>query len=184
MTEQLRLDQLAERVGAVPDFPVPGIIFRDISSLLTDPQSFRSTIDHLTTLVAQLHDSDVTLAAIESRGFPFAAAVAYNLNLGLVLVRKPGKLPRQTASISYQLEYGSDSLEVHVDDITPGRPVVVIDDLLATGGTAVATANLLREVGAVVNHAVFVVDLPDLNGAAALSEIDVSTHSLISFDGH
>ncbi len=184
MTEQLRLDQLAERVGAVPDFPAPGIVFRDITTLLRDPNAFRSTVDHLTALIDELREPDVVLAAIESRGFPFAAAVAQNLHLGQVLVRKPGKLPRETRSIEYQLEYGSDSLEVHVDDVAAGTPCIVVDDLLATGGTAVAAVKLLRDLGAVVEHAVFVIDLPELGGTDLLSDAAIESHSLISFDGH
>ncbi len=182
--QPLSLRQLADRVGAVPDFPVLGIIFRDVTTLLTDAEAFRSTVDHMSAAISGLVGDGATLAAIESRGFPFAAAVAYKLGLGLVLIRKPGKLPRSTRSIDYQLEYGTDSLEVHVDDVPTDQRFVVVDDLLATGGTAIAAAGLLRELGARVDDCVFVVDLPDLAGATALADAKLQAHSLISFAGH
>lgn len=187
-------EELSQRVGAVPDFPIPGIVFRDITTLLADPESFRSTVAHLGAIVAPMvnnelsgnttEDLPVKLAAIESRGFIFGAAVGHELGLPIVLIRKPGKLPRRSRSISYELEYGSDQLEVHVDDVGPRDHVIVVDDLLATGGTAVASVQLLRDCGATVDHAVFVVDLPDLDGAGALAAANVASHAVLSFAGH
>lgn len=187
MADPLSLEQLQERVGAVPDFPIPGIVFRDITTLLTDPEAFRSTVGHLASRISEITaaiDGPVKLAAVESRGFLFGAVLGHDLGLPVVLVRKPGKLPRPTRSIAYELEYGTDQLEVQTDDLRAGDQFIIVDDLLATGGTVAATARLLRDSGAMVDHAVFVIDLPDLPGAGVLADAGVTSHSLISFDGH
>lgn len=182
----LDLEALKQRVATIPDFPQPGILFRDITTLVTDSRAFRATIDHLAAVVEQVeHDTTVDqFAAVEARGFVFATALGYKMAKPVILVRKPGKLPRPTLTAHYELEYGQDSLEVHIDDITPHSNVVIIDDLLATGGTVSATAKLLRSAGATVNHAVFVINLPEVAGANHLASLNIATHSLIEFEGH
>ncbi len=189
MNPGLDLATLKERVGAIPDFPQPGIVFRDITTLLADGASFAATIDHLVeSVIAETSDIDADridgFAGIESRGFIFAAALAYRLNTAMIAVRKPGKLPRPTLSVDYTLEYGTDQLHVHRDDVPNGANIIIVDDLIATGGTAVATAQLLREAGAVVDHALFVIALTELPGLAALADVSVNAHHLIGFGGH
>ncbi len=155
----------------VPDFPKPGIVFKDITPLLKDPAAFRASIEALGELCAPL--APTAIAAIESRGFLFGAPLAERLGLPLVPLRKPGKLPWKTLQESYELEYGSSTLEVHLDAAGPGDRVLLIDDLLATGGTAAASVKLLRQLGAEVVGAAFVVELSFLGGRAPLAGIEV-----------
>lgn len=168
-------------IRTVPDFPKPGIQFRDITTLLLDGPGFRRTIDRLADAVStRAYDA---VAGIEARGFVFGAALAHTLGLGVVLLRKRNKLPGATIGLNYALEYGQDRIEMHADAVTPGMRVLLVDDLIATGGTALAGATLLREAGAVVDTAAFVIDLPDLGGAARLRAAAVEVHALVTFKG-
>lgn len=161
-----RIGDLLARVRDIPDFPKPGILFRDLTPLMGHGPSFRSCVDLLAERVAA-HRPDV-IVAVESRGFIFGAPVAAKLGVGLAPVRKPGKLPWRTSQRSYDLEYGTDSLEMHADAVRPGSRVVIVDDLLATGGTAAATADLVRDQQGHVVAFVFVVELAALAGRARL----------------
>ncbi len=168
---------LSEKVRAVPNFPIEGIIFRDITTLLQDAEAFRAAIDQL---YGQVKDLAVdVVVGMESRGFIFAAPLAYLLGVGFVPVRKLGKLPSETVSIEYELEYGSNTLEIHRDAITPGQRVLIVDDLLATGGTVAATVELVRQLGGEVVGTAFLIELPDLRGRARL-ESD-SVYTVLSF---
>lgn len=169
-------------VRTIPDFPKPGILFRDITTLLLDPAGFAAAIDRLAE-AARPYRADL-VAGIEARGFLFAAPVAAAIGAGLLPVRKPGKLPGERVGIDYALEYGTDRLEMHEGACLPGHRVLLIDDLIATGGTARATVALLRGAGAEVPAALFAIDLPDLGGAAALRADGVAVHALMAFDGH
>ena len=153
-------------IREVPDFPKPGILFKDITPLLADAQGFHACVTLMRESVADL--SPDTIVGVEARGFLFGVALATQLSLGFVPVRKPGKLPAETLSVSYELEYGSDSLEIHRDALRPGARVVIVDDLLATGGTAAATAELVRKAGGQVVGFAVVIDLAFLGGAAKL----------------
>lgn len=171
------MDNLKALIREVPDFPKPGINFYDITTLLKHPQGFRSTID---ALAAEFGDTKVdTVIGIEARGFIFAPALAYNFGAGFVPVRKPRKLPAERASISYDLEYGQDTLEVHRDAIGDGHRVLIADDLLATGGTAKAVVDLVEGLGGIVVGLVFVVELEFLPGRKRLEGHDV--RSLIKY---
>ncbi len=172
------MDDLKKLIREVPDYPKPGILFYDLTTLLQDKRGFRILIDRLREHYAGRQVDLV--AGIEARGFIFAPALAYELAAGFVPVRKPGKLPWKTAQVSYQLEYGTDKLEVHQDAIRPGQRVLVCDDLLATGGTAAATVELVRKLGGEVVGAGFAVELRFLNGRARLPGLDV--FSLIQYD--
>lgn len=172
---------LKNLVRTIPDFPKPGIQFRDITTLLLDGAGFAATIDHLADL-ARPHRPDM-IAAIEARGFLFGAGLATALGVGVLPVRKSGKLPGARIGIDYALEYGSDRLEIHADACAPGHRILLIDDLIATGGTALATAKLLRQAGAEVPAALFVIDLPDLGGADRLRAEGVASESLFAFEG-
>jgi adenine phosphoribosyltransferase len=166
-----RLSLLLSRVRDVPDFPKPGILFRDLTPLMGDGAAMRTCVELLVERV-KAHRPDVVVA-IESRGFIFGAPVAAALGVGFAPVRKPGKLPSRTLRRTYDLEYGTDSLEMHADAVTPGKRAVVVDDLLATGGTASATIDLVREQGAEVVGAAFVVELGFLPGRARLAGVPV-----------
>lgn len=168
---------LASRVRDVPDFPSPGIVFKDITPLVADPASFREAIDQLAAWAGP-RTPDVILGA-EARGFIFGGALAYALGCGFVPARKPGKLPWQTVEATYALEYGNDTLQVHADSIGHGQRVIVLDDVLATGGTAKAKAELVEKLGGVVVGALFVIELAFLHGRAKLSGYDV--HALIEY---
>lgn len=164
---------LAARIRAIPDFPKPGILFRDIMPLLQDAQTLRAAVDRMADWAVGRH-VDVVLGA-ESRGFILGSALAYALNAGFVCARKPGKLPYTTVTESYELEYGSDALEVHADAISPGMNVLVHDDLLATGGTAAAKVRLAQKMGGNVVGAAFLIELADLHGRDKLAGVDIFT---------
>lgn len=172
--------KLLERaIRTIPDYPKPGILFRDITTLLGDAAAFREAVNGL---VADWREAKVDkVAGLEARGFILGGAVAAALGVGFVPVRKKGKLPHQTIRVQYALEYGTDELELHVDAVKPGERVLIIDDLIATGGTAGAAIELLRRGGAHVVGAGFVIDLPDLGGAKKLG---VEVKSLVAFSGH
>ena len=163
---------LKSKIRHVPDFPKPGILFYDITTLLRDPDGFRAAID---SLASPYRDRGIALVVgIESRGFILGAAVADRLGAGFVPVRKPGKLPSASVSASYDLEYGSDSLEVHRDAIEPGQRVLIVDDLLATGGTARATVDLVKQLGGRVEGVAVLIELVDLAGRGRLTAEDVT----------
>lgn len=180
MTTQL--DLIKSSIKSIPNYPKEGIIFRDITTLLEVPAAFKATID---LIVEQYRDKGITkVLGTESRGFIFGAPVALSLGLPFELVRKPKKLPRETISQSYQLEYGQDTLEMHVDAISEGDNVLIIDDLLATGGTVEATVKLVQRLGGVVKHAAFVINLPELGGEKRLNNLGVDCYTLVNFEGH
>lgn len=169
-------------IRTIADHPVPGVQFRDVSTLLLDGTAFRATIDRLAEAIdpAQID----LIAGIEARGFIVAAGLSYKLGKGKVMLRKQGKLPGETVGVDYALEYGSDRIEMHLGAVQPGQRVVLVDDLLATGGTALAGVALLRGQGAVVDTALFIVDLPDLGGGERLRAEGVTPIALVRFDGH
>jgi adenine phosphoribosyltransferase len=173
---------LKSLVRSIPDYPKKGILFRDITTLIEHPQGFKESIERLATAHRELGITHV--AGIEARGFIFGAGVAIALGVGFVPVRKRGKLPGATIGQNYMLEYGVDTIEVHADVLNATHKVLVIDDLIATGGTAVAAVGLLRRTGAVVEHAGFVIDLFDLGGADKLRSMGVRIESLVPFPGH
>ena len=170
--------RLKDRIREVPDFPKPGILYKDITTLLKDPSALREAADRLADRFAGRRIDQVV--GIEARGFIFAPLVAYRLNAGFVPVRKPGKLPAETASRSYELEYGRDTLEMHLDGVAAGDRVALVDDLLATGGTAKAAADLIESVGGTVDAIGFVVELTYLEGRRRLAGFDV-VESLVRY---
>ena len=171
---------LAARIRTIPDFPKPGVRFRDITTLLLDAEAFRATVERLAASAPPKID---LVAGIEARGFVFSSALATHLGKGLVLIRKDGKLPGATIGVDYALEYGNDRVVMHEDACIPGQKVLLVDDLIATGGTALAAVRLLRQAGAEVAGASFVIDLPDLGGAEKLRAAGVAVTTLVSFDG-
>ena len=164
---------LNDYVASIPDFPSKGILFRDITPLMADGEAFRYACDELTAYAKKVGAEVV--AGPESRGFIFGCPVAYNLGIGFVPVRKPNKLPRKTISVTYDLEYGTNELHMHEDAIRPGQKVLIIDDLLATGGTVDATIKLVEQLGGEVVGCAFLIELEDLKGREALSGYDVFT---------
>ncbi len=178
----LSRDELKALVRTVPDFPRPGVLFRDITTLIAHGPGLAATIEHLAALATPARAAAV--AGVEARGFVFGAALAIRLGTGFVPLRKAGKLPVATISAQYDLEYGSASIELDPGAVDPGERVVLMDDLLATGGTALAGIDLLRRAGTLVEHALFVIELPDLGGAAALRGAGVATHAVLAFEGH
>lgn len=173
-------DDLKALVRTIPDFPKPGIQFRDVTTLLLDARGFAQAVERLAGSVGIRPD---LVAAIDARGFIVGAALARELGCGLLLIRKDGKLPGATIAEDYALEYGSDRLAMHVDACTPGARVLVVDDLIATGGTALAAVRLVRRAGGVVTGVRFVIDLPDLGGADALRAEGLDVASLMAFEG-
>lgn len=173
---------LKDSIRTIPDYPKKGILFRDITTLLGDAWAFRRAVDELVQPWAGQKVDKV--AGIEARGFILGGAVAHQLSSGFVPVRKKGKLPHDTVRIAYSLEYGVDEMEVHRDAVSPGAKVILVDDLIATGGTATAAVQLLRNIGAEVVAAIFVVDLPDLGGADKIRALGVPVRTLVAFDGH
>ena len=174
-------DELKALVRTIPDWPKPGIQFRDITTLIGHREGLRHAVRHLADHAASAGAQAV--AGMEARGFIFGAAVAVASGLGFIPVRKPGKLPMETIGIDYALEYGTDRLEMDPGAIAAGQRVVIVDDLIATGGTALAAVELLRNAGAVVEHASFVIDLPDLGGAQRLRDAGVEVAGLMQFEG-
>jgi adenine phosphoribosyltransferase len=173
-------DDLKALIRTIPDFPRPGIQFRDITTLLLDAQGFAAAIERLAFRIEQKPD---LIAGIEARGFILAAALAQRLGSGVLLIRKDGKLPGETIAEDYALEYGSDRLTMHIDACAPGASVWLADDLIATGGSALAATRLIRRAGAGVAGASFIIDLPDLGGSARLREEGIAVHHLIEFEG-
>lgn len=172
------LQLVKDKIRNIKDFPIEGIIFRDITTAIKDKEAFREMINFLTE---KFIDKGIDyVAVVESRGFIFGSALAYNINAGCILVRKPGKLPAETISEEYQLEYGTDKLEIHKDAIEEGKKVIVIDDLLATGGTVSAACKLLKKAGADVLAAAFIIELEDLKGRQNLPQ-DIEVVSMIQY---
>lgn len=179
-TQQLEL--LKNSIKSIQDYPKPGILFRDVTSLLEDPKAYALSIE---LLAGRYKDAGITkVVGTEARGFLFGAPVALALGVGFVPVRKPHKLPRATIAESYELEYGTDRLEIHIDAIKPGDNVLVVDDLLATGGTIDATVRLIRRLGGEVKDAAFIINLFDLDGEQRLQQVGIDCFSLVAFPGH
>jgi len=180
--DAVELDELKRSIRTIPDYPRPGILFRDITTLLGDARAFRRTVDELVRpwTAAQVD----RVAGIEARGFILGGAVAHQLQAGFVPIRKKGKLPHTTVRVAYSLEYGIDEMEMHLDAVNPGERLIVVDDLVATGGTAEAAVRLLRQRGAEVLAACFVIDLPELGGSRRLKEAGVPVRTLLTFEGH
>ncbi len=176
--EVVKMD-VKDYIRTIPDFPKKGIMFRDVTTVLSDAQGFKLSVDELTRALDGV-EFDVVVG-IESRGFIFGAPIAYNLSKPFVPIRKKGKLPYKTVEESYSLEYGTATIEVHEDAIAPGSRVVIIDDLIATGGSAKAAASLVEKLGATVVKLAFLIELPALNGRQTLKDYDVVT--VTQFDG-
>ena len=172
---------LKKYIRTIPDYPRAGIQFRDITTLIADPVAFRATIDEL--IWPFLRTDIKYVVGIEARGFILGGAIAHELGLGFIPIRKKGKLPGKTLSRSYTLEYGEDAVEIHQDALSHGEKVLLVDDLIATGGTAVAALELLADTGAEVVAACFVIDLPELGGLKRLKDKGVQVHTLIEYEG-
>ena len=175
-------ETLLASIRTIPDYPKPGILFRDISTLLGNARAFRRAVDEL--VQPYVGEGVTKVAGIEARGFILGGAMAHQLSCGFVPIRKKGKLPHETVRIAYSLEYGVDEMEMHRDAVAEGERVILVDDLIATGGTAEAATKLLQEMGAKVEAACFVIDLPDLGGRARIEALGVPVRTLIAFDGH
>ena len=173
---------LRDSIRAIPDYPKPGILFRDVTTLLGDAAAFRQAVDEIAAV--HRHAAIDKVAGIEARGFILGGAVAHQLSAGFIPLRKKGKLPHQTHVVEYALEYGVDAMEMHRDACRDGERVLLIDDLIATGGTALAAADLLQRGGATIVAAAFVVDLPDLGGADRLRAAGIAVTHLVDFPGH
>ena len=173
---------LLSAIRTIPDYPKPGILFRDITTLLGDARAFRRAVDELVHPWAGAKIDKV--AGIEARGFILGGAIAHQLSAGFIPIRKKGKLPHETVRVAYSLEYGIDEMEMHKDAVKPAEKVILVDDLIATGGTAEGAVKLLRQMGADVVTACFVIDLPDLGGRAKLEALGVDVRTLIAFEGH
>src|SRR5882724_6004168 len=173
---------LRASIRTIPDYPSPGIMFRDITTLLGNARAFRRAVDELVQPWAGYKIDKV--AGIEARGFILGGAVAHQCSAGFVPIRKKGKLPYKRVSIGYSLEYGIDEMEIHEDAVDKGERVIIVDDLIATGGTAEGAVKLLRQMGAEILAACFIIDLPELGGADKLRKLDVPVRTLIGFEGH
>jgi adenine phosphoribosyltransferase len=173
---------LRDAIRSIPDYPKPGVMFRDITTLLGNARAFRRAVDELVQPWAGMKIDKV--AGVEARGFILGGAVAHQVSAGFVPIRKKGKLPHTTVRIAYSLEYGVDEMEMHEDAVAKGERVVLVDDLIATGGTAEGAVKLLRNMGAEVLAACFIVDLPELGGADKLRKLNVPVRTLIAFEGH
>jgi adenine phosphoribosyltransferase len=182
MTTVAPADDLKSAIRSIPDYPKPGIMFRDITTLLGDARSFRRAVDELVHPWAGGKIDKV--AGIEARGFILGGAVAHQVSAGFVPIRKKGKLPFKRVTIGYSLEYGIDEMEMHEDAVIKGERVILVDDLVATGGTAEAACKLLMQMGAEILAACFIIDLPDLGGAAKIRKLGVPVRTLVSFEGH
>ncbi|WP_425901788.1 adenine phosphoribosyltransferase [Agrobacterium radiobacter] len=174
--------ELSAAIRSIPDYPKPGIIFRDITTLLGNPRAFRRAVDELVQPYAGTKIDKI--AGMEARGFILGGAVAHQLSAGFVPIRKKGKLPHTTVRVAYSLEYGVDEMEMHVDAVQPGEKVILVDDLIATGRTAEGAVKLLRQMGAEIVSACFVIDLPDLGGRKKLEDLGVEVRTLVEFSGH
>ena len=175
-------ETLYQAIRTIPDYPKPGILFRDITTLLGNARAFRRAVDEL---VHPWAGSKIDkIAGIEARGFILGGAIAHQLSAGFIPIRKKGKLPHETVRVVYSLEYGIDEMEMHKDAVQPGERVILVDDLIATGGTAEAATRLLRQMGAEIVTACFVIDLPDLGGRAKLEALGVPVRTLIAYEGH
>lgn len=182
MTSPVLENDLKAAIRTIPDYPKPGIMFRDITTLLGSARAFRRAVDEL---VQPWAGSKIDkIAGIEARGFIIGGAIAHQLSAGFIPIRKKGKLPHKSVRVAYSLEYGIDEMEMHADAVEKGERVILVDDLIATGGTAEGAVKLLRQMGANVVAAVFMVDLPDLGGAAKLRALGVAVRTLVSFEGH
>ncbi|GGH08143.1 adenine phosphoribosyltransferase [Glycocaulis albus] len=176
------MNDIKAAIRTIPDYPKPGILFRDVTTLLGDARAFRAAIDAMIAPHAGAKIDKV--AGIEARGFILGGAIAHQLSIGFVPIRKKGKLPFDTIGQSYELEYGTDEVEMHTDAIKPRERVLLVDDLIATGGTAEAAVKLLRRAKAQVEGASFIIDLPDLGGAGRIRAMDVPVATLVAFEGH
>lgn len=182
MVNEKKIQFIKDSIETIPDYPMPGVLFRDITTLLNNPVAYQATID---LLVEHYKNKGITkIVGTEARGFLFGAPVALRLGVGFVPVRKAGKLPRATLRQNYALEYGSDTLEIHKDSISAKDNVLVVDDLLATGGTIEATVRLIRQLGGKVNEAAFIICLPDLGGIERLKKQGINCFNLVEFPGH
>jgi adenine phosphoribosyltransferase len=175
-------DTLVSAIRNIPDYPKPGIMFRDITTLLGNARAFRRAIDELVQPYAGSKIDKI--AGIEARGFILGGAIAHQLSAGFIPIRKKGKLPHETVRVAYSLEYGLDEMEMHKDAVEPGEKVILVDDLIATGGTAEAAVKLLRQMGADIVASCFIIDLPDLGGRSRLEGLDVPVRTLVSYQGH
>jgi adenine phosphoribosyltransferase len=175
-------ESLLAAIRTIPNYPKPGILFRDITTLLGNPQAYRRAIDELVHPYAGTKIDKV--AGIEARGFILGGAMAHQLSAGFIPIRKKGKLPHETVRIAYSLEYGIDEMEMHKDAVQPGEKVILVDDLIATGGTAEGATKLLRQMGADIVAACFVIDLPELGGRKKLEALGVTVRTLIEYEGH
>jgi adenine phosphoribosyltransferase len=173
---------LLSAIRNIPDYPKPGIMFRDITTLLGDARAFRRAVDELVHPYAGMKIDKI--AGVEARGFILGGAIAHQLSAGFIPIRKKGKLPHDTVRVAYSLEYGIDEMEMHTDAVTPGEKVILVDDLIATGGTAEGAVKLLTQMGADIVAACFVIDLPELGGRAKLEALGVEVNTLIAFEGH
>jgi len=174
--------QIKSSIKSIADYPKPGILFRDVTSLMEDASAYQATIQLLVDRYKEMGFTKIV--GTEARGFLFGAPLALELGLGFVPVRKPGKLPRATVAQSYELEYGTDTLEIHTDALVEGDKVLVVDDLLATGGTIDATPKLIRQLGGVVEHAAFVINLPEIGGNKRLEGLGLDVYAICEFEGH
>jgi adenine phosphoribosyltransferase len=178
----MKIDEfIKSKIRNIPDFPKKGIIFRDITTLLNDREGFRAAIDAFIRRYSKMEIDYI--AGVEARGFLIGGAIAYELRKGLIPIRKKGKLPYETVSHEYELEYGTDTIEIHIDAIKKGDRVLIIDDLLATGGTSLACAALVEKLGGIVVELGFIVDLPDVGGRAKIAEKGYSMFTLVQFEG-
>jgi len=175
------IERINNAVKNVPDYPKPGILFKDVTGILDDAEAFTATI----SLLKEKYENKgfTKIVGTEARGFLFGAPLAYALGIGFVPVRKPGKLPRETFAQQYELEYGMDTLEIHQDALNEQDKVLIVDDLLATGGTIEATASLIRKLGATTTDAAFVISLPDLGGEKKLADLDLNVYSILQYEG-
>ena len=182
LPEQTPADYIKSHIRTVPDWPAPGVQFRDITPLLSNPRVFRVLIDQFVHCYFDLEPTKI--AGLDARGFIIGSVLAYELNVGFVPIRKKGKLPFTTVEETYELEYGSATVEIHTDAVGPGDRVLLIDDLIATGGTMMAGLRLLERLGATVIEGAAIVDLPELRGSDKLRAAGLRLHTLVSFEGH